>query len=72
MPLVASRLPTWALQQVGSYLEYAGRNADIVAEAARDPLLTWLCSMDQTRVQALVPITAFLGDNKEIAFRAGG
>jgi hypothetical protein len=25
-------LPTWALQQVGSYLGYSGRNANIVTE----------------------------------------
>jgi len=30
-------LPTWALQQVGGYLRYTGRAANIVAEAARDP-----------------------------------
>jgi hypothetical protein len=31
------RLPTWALQQVGSYLGYTGRDANVVAEAALDP-----------------------------------
>ncbi len=30
-------LPTWALQQVGRYPEYTGRDANIVAEAALDP-----------------------------------
>jgi len=30
-------LPTWALQQVGGYLGYTGRAADVVARAARDP-----------------------------------
>jgi hypothetical protein len=28
---------TWALQQVGSYPGYTGRDADIVAAAALDP-----------------------------------
>ena len=30
-------LPTWALQQVVSYLGYTGRDANVVAEAAFDP-----------------------------------
>jgi hypothetical protein len=30
-------LPTWAVRQVGSYLRYTGRDANIVAEAALDP-----------------------------------
>ena len=30
-------LPTWALQQVGSYPGYAGRDPNLVAKAARDP-----------------------------------
>ena len=30
-------LPTWALQQVGSYLGYTGRDPNLVAKAARDP-----------------------------------
>jgi hypothetical protein len=30
-------LPTWALQQVGSYLGSSGRDANVVATAARDP-----------------------------------
>jgi hypothetical protein len=29
-------LPTWALQQVGSYLGYTGRDANVVAKAAHD------------------------------------
>jgi hypothetical protein len=32
--------PTWALRQVGSYLGYTGRDADVVAKAAHDPELT--------------------------------
>jgi hypothetical protein len=31
-------LPTWAVQLVGSYLEYTGRRANVVATAAPDPL----------------------------------
>jgi hypothetical protein len=33
-------LPTWALQQVGSYLGYTGPHAYIVVKAAIDPELT--------------------------------
>jgi hypothetical protein len=32
-------LPTWALQQVGSYLGYTGRDPNVVAKAALDPKL---------------------------------
>jgi hypothetical protein len=32
------RLPTWVLQQVGSYLGYTGRDAGVVSTAAHDPL----------------------------------
>src|SRR5258707_5324330 len=32
-------LPTWALQQVGSYLRHTGRDANIVAVAALAPKL---------------------------------
>ena len=32
--------PTWALQQVGSYPGYTGRDPNVVAKAARDPILT--------------------------------
>jgi hypothetical protein len=36
-------LPTWALQQVGSYLGYTGRAADTLATVARGPALpTWM------------------------------
>jgi hypothetical protein len=31
------RLPTWALQQVGSYLGYTGHQINVVVTAARDP-----------------------------------
>jgi hypothetical protein len=31
------RLPTWAVQQVGSYLGYTGRDVDVVMTAAHDP-----------------------------------
>jgi hypothetical protein len=31
------RLPTWALQQVGSYLGYTGRQINVVVTAASDP-----------------------------------
>jgi hypothetical protein len=34
------RLPTWALQQVGSYLGYTGRDVNVVAKAALDPIRT--------------------------------
>jgi hypothetical protein len=34
---VGPTLPTWALQQVGSYLRHTGRDANIVAVAALDP-----------------------------------
>jgi Activator of Hsp90 ATPase homolog 1-like protein len=30
-------LPTWTVQQVGSYLRYTGRDANVVQTAARDP-----------------------------------
>jgi hypothetical protein len=42
-------LPTWALQQVVSYLRYTGRDANLTAKAARDPnrSYTW----PQTRPQ---------------------
>jgi len=33
---LTSPLPTWALKQVGGYLGYTGRAADVVARAARD------------------------------------
>jgi hypothetical protein len=32
--------PTWAVQQVGSYLWYTGRRAGVVAKAAFDPQQT--------------------------------
>ena len=35
------RLPRWAEDQVGSYLRYTGRAANVVATAAFDPMLTW-------------------------------
>src|SRR5882757_3306083 len=34
-------LPTWTVPQVGSYLRYTGRDANVVQTAARDPLQTW-------------------------------
>jgi hypothetical protein len=40
-------LPTCALQQVGSYLGYTGRAANIVAEAAPDPKRS--CLLDAVR-----------------------
>src|SRR5215470_10527154 len=36
--LVGPTLPGWAIKQVGSYLGYTGRDADVVVTAARDPL----------------------------------
>jgi hypothetical protein len=33
-------LPTWAMQQVGGYLGYTGRAANVIAKAALDPNLT--------------------------------
>src|SRR5260370_24512211 len=41
MAAIGPTLPTWAPRQVGSYLGYTGRNANIVAEAALDPHLTF-------------------------------
>src|SRR5258708_7207604 len=35
-------LPTWAVDQVGSYPGYAGRGADVVQTAAHDPKATLL------------------------------
>jgi hypothetical protein len=37
MSVSGPRLPTWAMQQVGSYLGYTGRDANVSAEAALDP-----------------------------------
>jgi hypothetical protein len=37
MSATAPSLATWALAQVGSYLGYTGRAADVVARAAFDP-----------------------------------
>jgi len=37
MSLPGPRLPSWAVRQVGSYLGYTGRSADVVARAALDP-----------------------------------
>jgi len=34
-------LPTFAAQEVGSYLGYTGRAANVVATAARDPIRTF-------------------------------
>jgi len=34
-------LPTWAMQQVGSFLGYTGRGANVVAKAAHGPLVPW-------------------------------
>jgi len=36
---IGPTLPTWALQQVVGYLRYTGRDANVVAKAARDPKL---------------------------------
>src|SRR5262245_49526714 len=44
--------PTWALQQVGSYLRYTGRDAQEVARAALDPERT---SVDQPASDFTVP-----------------
>ena len=41
MAALGPTLPTWALQQVGSYLGYTGRDPNVVAKAAPDPLQTW-------------------------------
>jgi hypothetical protein len=35
---IGPTLPTWALQQVGSYLENAGRDAEVAETVARDPM----------------------------------
>jgi hypothetical protein len=37
MSLPGPRLPTWALQQDGSYLGYSGHQINVVVTAARDP-----------------------------------
>jgi hypothetical protein len=34
MSLVGPILPTWALQQVGSYLGHTGRDANVVANGS--------------------------------------
>jgi len=34
---VGPTLPTWTVPQVGSYLRYTGRDANVVQTAARDP-----------------------------------
>ena len=34
-------LPSLAMQQVGSYLGYTGRDANVVVKAARDPIQSW-------------------------------
>jgi hypothetical protein len=36
------RLPTWALQQVGSYLGHTGYQINMVVTAARDPKLSFV------------------------------
>jgi hypothetical protein len=38
MSLAGPKLPTWALQQVVGYLGYTGRDANVVAKAARNPM----------------------------------
>jgi len=50
-------LPTLALQQVGSYLRYTGRDANIVAEAALDPKRSFsgsLCTIGATEQETLL------------------
>jgi hypothetical protein len=37
MTAIDPTVPTWALQQVGSYPGYTGRDANVVAKAAFDP-----------------------------------
>ncbi len=37
MSVAGLTLPTWSLQQVGSYLRYTGLDANVIAEAACDP-----------------------------------
>ena len=37
MSLAGPTLPTWTVPQVGSYLRYTGRDANVVQTAARDP-----------------------------------
>jgi hypothetical protein len=37
MSLAGPLLPTWAARQVGSYLGYTGRAANVIARAALDP-----------------------------------
>jgi hypothetical protein len=34
-------LPTWALQQVVGYVRHTGRDANVVAKAARDSKQSW-------------------------------
>src|SRR5215472_10860136 len=40
MLALGPRLPSWAVRQVGSYLGYTGRAADVAATSAVDPKLT--------------------------------
>jgi len=37
---IGPTLPTLASQQVGGYLKYGGRGAEVIAKAAPDPLRT--------------------------------
>ncbi len=60
-------VPTWALQQIGSYREYTGRDANVVAKAARDPIRTFTRALscmgwshnrlppDRSRIQFTAP-----------------
>jgi hypothetical protein len=46
-------LPTWAMQQVGGYLGYTGRTANVVAKAAREPERTFASPFSSRSVDPL-------------------
>jgi hypothetical protein len=48
-------LPTWALQQVGSYLGYTDRDAEAAATVAPDPEPTWQERQGRRRALPIVP-----------------
>src|SRR5258706_12522016 len=51
-------LPTWALQQVGSYRGYTGCSANVVAKATLTHLRHWLCTAPIVSVPIKVPVSA--------------
>jgi hypothetical protein len=49
------RLPTCALQQVGSYLSYTDRDVNVAAKAAHDPKRTSVCNQRPCLFSKLCP-----------------